>query len=69
MEFGPALQVVGVIISGVVIPLVLAMRRENREAVHELRTSVHAVDVKIARLEERDRVTELLDRRLPPRDN
>lgn len=58
---------IGAILSGILIPLFLAFRRESRESLHDLRGQVQAVTVAVARLEERDRITALLDERLPMR--
>lgn len=65
---GVLLQWVSLIVSGIIVPVLMAFRKETRDALHQLRNELTTARLDIARMEsttkERDRVTELLDRRL-----
>lgn len=62
---GSLVQWAGLLIAGVGVPVLLQFRRETRDTLHDLRAQIHALAVKAAVLEERDRIGELLDKRLP----
>lgn len=59
-------------VSGIAVPLILTFRHESREdrsvlhkALNDIRSEVAEVRTGIAVLNERDRITEILDKRLP----
>ena len=71
-----ALQWGTVILSCILLPLIWSFRKETREAHHALRDQVQGdfgrlaervqqIALSVARLEERDRIAEMLDKRLP----
>lgn len=64
---------VGALLEGVVAAFATVLwwnfktfRAESRESQHKLRDSLHAISLAVARIEERDRISEMLDKRLPP---
>ena len=76
LEDESALQWGTVILSGILLPMLWSFRKETREAHHSLREQmqidvnklserVQVIALSVARLEERDRITEMLDKRLP----
>lgn len=76
VSINTALNIGGLLISGVVLPMLYTFRKESREGVHNLRNQLHTdmtahstellrIALSVAKLEERDRIAELLDKRLP----
>lgn len=66
------LQILGFVISVGIIPLFFMFRRESRadraemrDTLHHIRDMAHSCVTEIAVLKERDRISELLDKRLP----
>lgn len=71
MEYRDVLQLATLALSGVLVPVLLSFRKESREdrkemrdGLHQLRDKIHPLGIAIARLEERDRIAEVLDKRL-----